>query len=198
MKFPFRTFSVEERERTNSRFPFLNEKGHMLVWYLMMFPVMMAGVGLAVDTANVASMRASLQVSADAATQGTVAMSKNQGSGKPRFSSTAEAKEQALLLYDANRSGMSQAGVKQKEGIPFIICQTATNKGKGSLVTPKGSKCGYTLTEFKYSTTGGINNGGYLTMTVQEKADTIFLQFLGFDDLTYTITSTARLTGTYN
>jgi hypothetical protein len=54
------------------------------------------------------------------------------------------------------------------------------------------------MKSFSYSTSGGANNGGYLTMTVQEKADTIFMQFLGINELTYTITSTARLTNTYN
>ena len=179
-------------------FPFLNEKGNMLIWYIFMFPVFCGAVGLAVDVANVAAVRASLQVSADAATQGTVALSKNQGSGKPRFASANEAQAAAIKLYDANRSGMSQAGSRYKEGIPFLKCQTAKAGTTGTLVNPSSSRCGFTLTEFKYSSTGGLNNGGYLTMTVKEKANTIFLKFLGMNELTYTITSTARLTSTYN
>lgn len=177
-------------------FPFLNEKGNIVVFYVMMMPVFMGAVALAVDFANVTAVRASLQVSADAATQGTVALSKNQAYGKPRFTSSADARAAAIKLYDANRSGMSQAGNIYKEGIPFLKCQTSKS-GDGALVNPN-SHCGFTLTEFKYSSNGGLGNGGYVTMTVQEKADTIFLNFLGFDDLTYTITSTARLTNTYN
>lgn len=179
-------------------FPFLNEKGNMLIWYIFMLPVFIGAVALAVDVANITSMRTSLQVSADAATQGTVALSKNQTSGKPRFNSTAEAEQAAINLYDANRSGMAKAGSRYKEGIPFLKCQTSKSTSLGTLITPPNSGCGFTLTEFKYSSVGGLNNGGYITMTVQEKADTIFLQFLGMKDLTYTITSTARLTNTYN
>lgn len=178
--------------------PFLNEKGNMLVWYIFMMPVFMGAVALAVDVSNITAMRTSLQVSADAATQGTVALSKNQASGKPRFNSATEAKQAAIKLYDANRSGMAKADSRFKESIPFLQCQTSKAGSAGTLVTPPNSKCGFTLTEFKYSSTGGLNNGGYVTMTVQEKADTIFLQFLGMDELTYTITSTARLTNTYN
>jgi Flp pilus assembly protein TadG len=181
-----------ETEGRRKLFPFLNEKGNMLVWYVFMFPVFLGAVGLAVDVANVAAVRTSLQVSLDAATQGTVALSKNQATGKPRFTSTALAQAEAIQLYDANRSGMSKAGL-YKEGIPFLLCQTSKS-GSGTLINPSSSHCGFTLTSFKYSGTGGLKNGGYITMTVQEKADTIFMQFLGFDDLTYTITSTARLT----
>lgn len=178
-------------------FPFLNEKGNMLVWYIMMLPVFVGAVALGVDVANITAMRTSLQVSADAATQGTVALSKNQASGKPRFNNSYEAQAAAIKLYDANRSGMAQADKKYKESIPFLKCQTSKS-GTGVLVTPPNSHCGFTLTEFKYSSNGGLNNGGYITLTVQEKADTIFLQFLGMNELTYTITSTARLTNTYN
>ena len=170
----------------------------MLVWYIFMMPVFMGAVALAVDVSNITAMRTSLQVSADAATQGTVALSKNQASGKPRFTSSTEAKQSAIKLYDANRSGMAKADSRFKESIPFLQCQTSKASSAGTLVTPPNSKCGFTLTEFKYSSTGGLNNGGYVTLTVQEKADTIFLQFLGMKDLTYTITSTARLTNTYN
>lgn len=187
--------------KKKKRFVFLNEKGNILIWYLMMFPVFMGGIGLAVDVSNIAAMRASLQASADAATQGAVSMSQNQASGKPRFNTTAEAQSAVIKIYDANRSGMSQAG-RQKESIPFLKCNDFTlEKGEafmGTPIKPPISKCGFILKSFTYSTTGGPNNGGYLTVTVQEKADTIFLQFLGFDDLTYTITSTARLTNTYN
>lgn len=175
---------------------FLNEKGNILIFYIFMMPIFLGAVGLAVDMANVAAVRASLQASADAATQGTVALSKNQASGKPRFTSTDEAQQAAVKLYDANRSGMSGNSSRYKEGIPLLKCQTAS--AGGTLVTPTGSHCGFTLSEFKYSSNGGLNNGGYLTMTVKEKANTIFLQVLGMKELTYTITSTARLTNTYN
>lgn len=185
-----------ETKRHRKLFPFLNERGNILVWYVMMFPVFLGGVGVAVDFANVTAVRVSLQASLDAAAQGTVALSKNQASGKPRFTSAALAQSEAIKLYDANRSGISQAG-RVKEGIPFLICQT-TKTGSGTLVTPSGSRCGFTLTSFKYSGTGAGSPNDYLTITVKEKADTIFLKILGFDDLTYTITSTARLTNTYN
>lgn len=197
-------FKMSAPKNTNAKrnkkllFPFLNEKGNMLIWYIFMLPVFIGAVALAVDVANITAMRTSLQVSADAATQGTVALSKNQASGKPRFNSASEAQQSAIKLYDANRSGMAKAGSRYKESIPFLKCQTSKASSSGTLITPPNSGCGFTLTEFKYSSTGGLNNGGYVTMTVQEKADTIFLQFLGMNDLTYTITSTARLTNTYN
>lgn len=175
---------------------FLNEKGNMLVWYVMMFPVFIGAVALAVDVANITAVRASLQVSADAATQGAVSMSQNQANGKPRYLSAVDAKNQAVMLYDANRTGMSKAG-SVKEGIPFLKCQTSSTD-EGTLITPPNSHCGFTMVSFQYSPSGELNKGGYLTMTVQEKADTMFMHFLGLDDLTYTITSTARLTNTYN
>lgn len=177
-------------------FPFLNEKGNMLVWYVMMLPVFIGAVALAVDVANITAMRTSLQLSADAATQGAVALSKNQASGKPRYNTAHEAQTEAIKLYDANRSGMSRADERYKESIPLLKCQNTASEGV--IVKPPYSGCGFTLTEFKYSPSGGLNKGGYVTMTVQEKAHTIFLQFLGMDELTYTITSTARLTNTYN
>lgn len=170
----------------------------MLIWYVFMLPVFIGAVALAVDVSNITAMRTSLQLSADAATQGTVALSKNQTGGKPRFDSDMDAEQSAINLYDANRSGMAKAGSRYKESIPFLKCQTSPSTSKGTLIIPPNSRCGFTLTDFRYSSDGGLNNGGYITMTVQEKADTIFLQFLGMKDLTYTITSTARLTNTNN
>lgn len=191
---PFKKRTSDNKNR--KLFPSLNEKGNILIWYVFMLPVFVSAVGLAVDFSNVSAMRSSLQLSADAATQGTVALSKNQTKEKPRFTSVTEAKKVAIDLYDANRSGMSKAG-QVKESIPFLKCQTKKS-GEGKLVIPSNSNCGFTLSSFEYSPNGGLKGGGYLTMTVQEKADTIFLRFLGMNDLTYTITSTARLTNTYN
>lgn len=192
--------SIFRKKESNStdkkRYAFFNEKGNILVWYVFMIPIFIGGIGLAVDVANMSAVKSSLQVSLDAATQGTVALSKNQSKGKPRFSTSSAAQAQAVRLYDTNRSGMSKAGY-QKEGIPFLMCQKSKT-GEGKLVIPSGSKCGFTLSSFSYNPNGGLKNGGYVTMTVSEKADTIFLQALGFDDLTYTVTSTARLTNTYN
>lgn len=163
-----------------------------------MLPVFIGAVALAVDVSNITAMRTSLQLSADAATQGTVALSKNQTNGKPSFNSIEEAEQSAINLYDANRSGMAKAGSRYKEGIPFLKCQKDRANHIGTLIIPPNSACGFTLVSFNYSPTGSLNNGGYITMTVQEKADTIFLHFLGMNDLTYTITSTARLTNTNN
>jgi Flp pilus assembly protein TadG len=171
----------------------LNEKGNMLIWYIFMMPVFLAAVGLAVDTSIVSSNRASLQTSLDAATQGTTALSKNQtDGGKPRLTN-AQARASVIKLYDANRSGI-YADRAKSEGVPFIICQP----GGGSVVVAPSSKCNFKITTFSYSTNGQLANGGYLTVTVQEQANTVFLKFLGIDTLTYTITSTSRLTNTFN
>lgn len=180
-------------KRLRNRFkPDLNERGNMLVWYVFMTPVFLGAVGLAIDASLMASTASSLQTSLDAATQGTVSLSKNQASGKPRLSTT-EARNSLIRLYDANRSGM-YSDRSNSEGIPFLICQNSgANTVRGS-----ASNCGFKLTEFRYSPNGGLSNGGYLTVTVQEKADTIFLQVLGFNDLTYTVTSTSRLTNSFN
>lgn len=175
---------------------YLNENGNILVFYIFMFPVFFGAVGLAVDMSNVASMRSSLQASLDTATQGTLSESQNQTSGKPKFASAAAAKAETLRLYDMNRDGMSNAG-RVKEGIPFLKCQTTPASSGATLVKP-ASNCPFTMTEFKYSTTGGLNGGGYITITVQEKADTLFLKMIGITDLTYSISSTARLTNSYN
>lgn len=191
-------FSTIKRKKSRElkRFGFLNERGNILIWYVFMIPVFVGGIGLAVDMTNVTAVRTSLQLSLDAATQGTVALSKNQTSGKPRFLTKSQAQAEAVKLYDLNRTGMSKAG-QVKEGIPFLQCQTKKT-GSGTRIVPSGSKCGFTLSSFNYHGNGGLKNGGHITMTVTEKADTMFLGMLGFDDLTYTITSTARLTNTYN
>lgn len=169
--------------------PQLNERGNILVWYVFMMPVFLSAVGLAVDTSIMASTKSSLQTSLDSATQGTLALSKNQTDGaKPRLTS-AEARASVVRLYDANRSGI-YADRSNSEGIPFLICQGGNNAPV--------SKCGYALTGFKYSAAGALATGDYLTVTVQEKADTIFLSFLGMDNITYTVTSTSRLTNSFN
>jgi hypothetical protein len=177
-----------------------NERGNMLIWYIFMMPVFLAAVGLAVDMSIVASTKASLQTSLDAATQGTIALSKNQTSGKPRMSS-AEARASVIKLYDANRSGIYAD--KKTEGVPFLKCKYS---GTGVVSGPQ-SGCNFIVTKFAYNSNGGLRNAdqgglrsqrdGYLTVTVQEKANTLFLHMLGFNNLTYTITSTARLTNTY-
>ena len=169
--------------------PRTNERGNMLVWYIFMMPVFLSAVGLAVDTSIMASTKSSLQTSLDSATQGTLALSKNQtDGGKPRMT-TVEAQQSVIRLYDANRSGI-YADRTNSEGIPFLKCQAGGNAPV--------SKCGFLIKEFKYSGSGNLAAGDYLTVTVQEKADTIFIQFLGFDDITYTMTSTSRLTNSYN
>ena len=191
----FRSLSAKKTPRKQRKlFPFLNEKGNMLVFYVLMMPVFLGAVGLAVDTANIAAVRTSLQLSADAATQGAVAASPDQPGGIPRYPDAYSAEQRAIQIYDNNRFGMSQSKGAQNP-IPLLKCQTSATGG-GTLIIPSTSHCGFTITNFQYNPSGPTN--GYLTMTVQEKANTIFLQVLGFKDLTYTITSTARLTNTYN
>lgn len=170
----------------------LNERGN-LGWWIVMMPVFLAAMGMAVDMANVQAVRTTLQSSLDSATQGAVANSQNQASGKPRYLNSNDARKEVLRLYDINRTGLND-GKRVKDGIPFLICQKSGTK----VVIPDNSKCGFKVTDFKYHSSGGLDKGGYLTVTVQEKADTIFLKILGFEDLTYTFTSTARLTNTHN
>ncbi len=175
-----------------------NEKGSILVFYVLMFPVFLALAGVAIDGSIVASTQAQLQSALDAATQGTVALSKNQTgtSNRPQLTYN-EAKQNVVRLYDANRSGI-YSDRSNSESIPFLQCQTSAPEGGATLQTAPQSNCSFAMYPIKYSPTGNLANGGYLTVTVQEKADTIFLQFLGINHLTYTITSTARLTESYN
>lgn len=176
------------------------ERGNVLVFYVMMFPVFLALIGLAIDGSVIASTQAQLQSSLDAAVQGTVALSKNQTgtSNQPRLS-YAEAHASVVKLYDSNRSGMYSDRANRSESIPFLQCQTSSPSGGSvDLIEPGPiSHCGFTMLPISYSPTGSLKNGGYLTVTVKEKASTIFLQFLGINDLTYTVTSTARLTQSY-
>lgn len=171
------------------------EKGTILIWYVMMFPVLLAFAAIAIDTSMIYSTRTQLQASLDAATQSTTAMSQNQEGGTPQLSQN-EARDLVLRLYDANRTGLYDN--RNTTQIPFLQCQESPVRGGTLVVVNTGSGCGFTLSEFRYSPTGSLANGGYLTVTVQEKAETIFLHVLGFDDLTYTITSTSRLTESFN
>jgi len=170
----------------------LDDKASMLVWYLLMMPVFISAVGLAIDGSIMASTKSGLQTSLDAATQGTVALYKNQQDGGQPTLSQGEARSSIISLYDANRRG-TYAGAKATDGVPFIKCQ-----GGGSSAVSAPSGCGFVLKDVKYSREGNLTNNGYLSATVEEKADTIFLRFLGVDEITYTVTSTARLTNTYN
>jgi hypothetical protein len=161
------------------------EKGNMLIWYVFMMPVFLSFVGLAVDFSIAVSSRTGLQASLDAATQGTVALSKNASSGKPRLSDS-EARASVVNLYDRNRSGVyAQKG--ENGGVPFMTC-------RGTTPGPV-SGCAFNIADFKYKTDGGLQNtnDGYLSVTVKEEVDTIFLSFLGMDSITISINSTARL-----
>ena len=182
------------RLRSKLRLRNPGEKGTILIWYVMMFPVLLAFAAIAIDTSMIYSTRTQLQASLDAATQSTIAMSQNQEGGSPRLSRD-EARNLVLRLYDANRSGLYDN--RNTAQIPFLQCQESPISGGTLVVVNSGSACGFTLSDFRYSPTGALANGGYLTVTVQEKADTIFLHILGFNDLTYTITSTARLTESF-
>jgi hypothetical protein len=168
----------------------LDDKASMLIWYFLMTPVFISAVGLAIDGSIMAATKSGLQTSLDAATQGTVALYENQKDGGQPTLSQAEATQSIIRLYDANRRG-TYSGAKATDGVPFIICQ-----GAGAVSAPSG--CGFIIKDVKYSREGSLTNNGYLSVTVEEKADTIFLGFLGYDDMTYTVTSTARLTNTYN
>lgn len=181
------------------------ERGNVLVFYVMMFPVFLALTGLAVDGSIVASTQAQLQSSLDAAVQGTVALSKNQtGTGENPRLTYLEAKQNVVRLYDSNRAGMYSDRSSNTGSVPFLQCQTYERGETGSLpsinlIEPGPiSQCGFQMLPISYSQNGSLRNGGYLTVTVREKASTIFLQFIGINDLTYTVTSTARLTQSYD
>lgn len=174
------------------------ERGNLLIFYVMLIPVFIALLAIAVDTQAAFSTRDNIQSAVDASTQGTLALSKNRTDGNQPSLTQEEARNAFVNLYDMNRAGTNTNGRK----IPFIVCQTSNNAVELRGLEIPASNCGFTVSRFSYSPAtrvGASHTGSYLTVTIQERVSTIFLHTLGtrFDDLTHTVSSSSRLTNSW-
>lgn len=182
------------------------EGGGMMVLYLLLFPLVFTIFGLAVDTTLATYTQTSIQSNLDAATQSALSRANNPGThgnktDKP-FLSPEETKSNIIRTYDFNRYDSSEQ--------PFLRCQTtpmpsnikqgeAWKAGNGAVLTSDynaklvnpPSRCPWTQTEYVFRT---HNNQVSVTMTVAETSNTLFLNYLGFSEFKYYITSEARIT----
>ena len=165
------------------------ERGDTFILYFMLFPVMFAFFGLAVDVAAANYTAGTLQSALDTATQSAVAQSQTTASKAPTLT-LAQAKEKIYHVYDANRTG--------NQKIPFLACQGtnvpyANSQGQ---IRPT-SNCGFTVNSISVtptSTVGGKVVRNVVKVSVTEYSKYMFLYVIGMEYQKYNITSQAFLT----
>lgn len=170
----------------------VRESGNSIVAYVMLFPVVFASFGLAVDTTVATYTQTSLQSNLDAATQSTLSQANNPGMNGNRANYPALraniAEETFLNVYGINRNGGNEQ--------PFVICQTQVTltdnilPGSPRLVNP-GTGCNFTLNRFTYSVTDSTVS---LNANIVEESKTVFLRFVGLETFKYNLISDARIT----
>lgn len=169
------------------------ESGNSIVAYVMLFPVVFASFGLAVDTTVATYTQTSLQSNLDAATQSTLSQANNPGqNGNSNYypglrSNIAE--QTFVNVYDMNRSG----GKEQ----PFVICQgsvTSTDSipaGASPRLIRPATGCSFTLNQFNYRVSGSEVS---LYVNIVEKSKPVFLRYVGVDEFKYNLISESRIT----
>lgn len=165
----------------------LKEAGGTLTTFIMLFPLIFAVFGLALDVSLATSTKTALQGAMDTATQVTLSQAKNPqnanvNAGRPQLTK-AQAYANLIRYYDLNRVG-SGKNVKT----PFLKCQKAKVSGTSKLVSSTSS-CKWSEVGFTFSNSGRNLNIQY---TVKEQSATIFMSFLNIEKLTYTIQSKAQ------
>lgn len=169
------------------------DNGNTIVLYIMLFPVVFAAFGLAVDTTVATFTQTSLQSNLDAATQSALSRAVNPGAGadtqyRPYLDPTVTLNN-TINIYDFNRVGTKEQ--------PFVQCQTSITTASETtvvsprLVTPSGSRCGFTLNDFKIDNTYRYSN---LEINIVEKSSPIFLRYVGINEFKYNLYSEARIT----
>jgi len=170
-----------------------SEKGNTFVFVLILFPLLMACFGLAIDTAAATLTTTTLQSAADAATQSVLSQSKNSFSNNKPGLSADSALSEFVKYYDANRKGGYSGSTTPSNNSPFLLCTGSSAGGKSV-----HSGCGFQITSFKYNTDSPIDAiGSNISVTVREKSQTLFIRIIGVDTLDYQISSKARLTQSY-
>lgn len=143
------------------------ERGNSFLMYILLFPVIFTFFGLALDTGISYYTRVGIQSAADsAALAGSTQF--NNGAyftlNQPRADATAKS------IYGDNR----------KE-YPNLLCAY-------------GKQC-YSFTSEVYNQNRGstTTRNNVYRITIQEKSRTLFLNFLGMSDQSYTIKAQARI-----
>lgn len=185
MKFPerFTEWKKRKAESLESR----KESGDTFILYLLLFPVMFAFFGLAVDVAAASYTQNTLQSALDTATQSTVSQSSNTLFG-PTLDIT-KTQKQVYRLYDKNRNS------------PFTACQGtddlpyAASAAVYKIKPPSG--CGFSVNYIRLNTSAivkGRTVTNVVDVGVTEYSNYLFLGFIGMDHQQYQINSRAYLT----
>lgn len=162
------------------------EVGNTFVLYILLFPVVFAAFGLAIDTTLATYTQTSLQSSLDAALQSSLSRAVNPGAAgtgtatQPLLSK-ADAHKDIINVYDINRTSSGEQ--------PFVNCSDGAVAGFTSISPPSG--CGWLQKSFVFKNASGAISS---SMTIREQSSPIFLRFVGIDEFTYDISSDARIT----
>lgn len=176
------------------------ERGNSLVVYVLWMPLLFGSFGVAVDGAIGIYTNSTLQSAMDTGTQSALSRATNPGTGgnttaNPQLT-TNNAHNYFIQLYDANRT---DTGANNKN--PFLICQTSaaamdTGDSYAKLITSAPSHCGWTENSFTYDQNQARKTID-LTTRVTEKSAPVFIHVLGIKQVTYHLTSSARVTYAY-
>lgn len=164
----------------------LKEDGNSLVVTLLLFPVMFAVFGVAVDHTIATYTQATLQSALDNGAQSALSRALNPGEAgnttlAPKLTYPA-AQNYFRQFYDQNRSA------KNDDSNPFLACQTEATKGE-LIMGPSG--CGWTEQKFDFFATG---NTLRLDSRVYEESHPIFIKVFGVDRIKYTLETSSRTT----
>lgn len=176
------------------------EKGNSLVVYVLWMPLLFGSFGVAVDSAIGIYTNSTLQSAMDTGTQSALSRATNPGTGgnttaNPQLTST-NAHNYFIQFYDANRT---DTGSNNKN--PFLICQTSvapkdTGDSYAKLITNAPSRCAWTENSFSVAQNQSKKTID-MTTRVTEKSAPVFIHILGIKQVTYHLTSSARVTYAY-
>lgn len=159
-----------------------NERGNLFIFFLGTIMIMLAFLGLAIDSAATVNARQSAQ---NALTSSTVAAA-TQISSNGRINA-ADAKEVAIDLY-----------MKNRRSIGIIRCATRADVPTGGSLVGD-SRCPFVMTAFTVRTaaqnssaTNGRITTASVTMSVRECSPNFFLRPV-MKEMCFTVTSTGRL-----
>lgn len=163
------------------------ENGDSLIVTLLLFPVIFASFGVAVDYAIGTYTQATLQSALDTGAQSALSRAINPGEVgnqtlAPRLTTDA-AKSYYRDFYDRNRSNVND------NSNPFLKCQNSPSFNGILIVGSSG--CGYTELYFNFNITGDQLT---LDAKVYEESNTVFINMLGIDVVKYTISTSTRTT----
>lgn len=160
-----------------------NEDGNLLIWYVCAFFVLMGVFGIAVDMSFNTYSRNTLQNSLDSAVVAAASKTQSTAGGRVVINK-AEAKNTIAGLYTQNR-----------KSVPDAVCLSKTKykvtKRQAGEQYMDAEKC-WVMTDFKVNTAQGT-----ITASVREYKPNYFMRMIGVPTQEMRLTSTARLTHTY-